>query len=391
MKSLGNRKYLYSLLAVIGLSAAGLMFYDSTSAAQKGFDDELSRLPVAVLELEKRDFYSISEKFPGKISAFREADQGFDRPGIVAKIFVDEGSKVKKGQILAQLDARSIMARLASAKAALHVAQARFSEVEARLDMTANKYKRSKRLFSKGHISKEKFESEEFALRSAEASVIASKAGIQQAKAGLDMVSADLNLVTLHAPFDGLITKRFVDEGASLGGAKPVIHIIEDQKLVIHVGVSYALAQTLKAGQIYSFKGQIGTVSAKLRSVVNMIDQSTQTVMAIFDVQNTDMAAAGEFAYLTLDHKIEASGFWVPTGALAESRRGLWSLYAIEKDDSGNYRTSRREVQVLYTGHDRVFVRGTVRHGEKIIKRAAYRIVPHQLVSISDEFMEQKK
>ncbi len=391
MKPLGNRKYLYSLLALTVFSILGFMFYHSTSAAQNSVDDELVRLPVSILRLEKRKFYSISEKLPGQISAFREADQGFDRSGIVAKIFVDEGSKVKKGQVLAQLDTRSIIARLANAKAALHVAEANFSEAKARLDMTVNKYNRSKQLFSKGHISKEKFEAEEFSLRSAEAGIMARKAGILQAKAGLDMVTADLNLVTLRAPYAGLITKRFVDEGASLGGAKPAVHIIEDQKLVIHVGVPYGLAQTLKTGQLYNFKGQIGTVSAKLRSVVNIIDQATQTVMAIFDVQNTDMAAAGEIAYLTLDHKIEALGFWVPVSALAESRRGLWSLYAAVKDSNGDYRTSRREVQILYTGQDRVFVRGTLRHGEKIVKTGTYRLVPEQIISISDKFMGQEQ
>jgi RND family efflux transporter MFP subunit len=382
MRILKNKKYLFGAVAAVTVVMAGMFFQNSSEAVQGGIENELSVLPVSVLTIEELKSYKVAEKFPGKISAYREAEQGFDRPGIVAKIFVDEGSKVEKGQILAQLDTRSIMARFESAKASLEVSKANKHESDARLNMVNNKYNRSKELLAKGHISQQRFDAEEFEMLGAKARSAARKADILRAKAALDGVKADLDLVTLRAPYAGSITRRYVDEGSSLGAARPVLHIIEDQKLVIHVGVPYALMKALKVGEIYNFKGQTRKIPAKLRAMVNLIDGTTRTITAVFDVVDYDLAVPGELAYLILDNNIERAGFWVPTTALAESRRGLWSLYAVVPDGSGSHKTSRREVQLVHTGQDRVFVRGTLKDGDKIIQSGLHRVVPDQRVSI---------
>ncbi len=95
---------------------------------------------------------------------------------------------------------------------------------------------------------------------------------------------------------------------------------------------------------------------------------------------------AGQVARLKLSENIADSGYWLPTTALVRGIRGLWSCYVLGKpenvanDPQTAFRVERREIEVLQTESERVFVRGTLQKNDRVIVNGNHRLVTGQLV-----------
>ena len=109
---------------------------------------------------------------------------------------------------------------------------------------------------------------------------------------------------------------------------------------------------------------------------------------AIFRIQDPQAARSGALARITLEREVAGEGFWVPITALAESHRGLWSTYALapEPDAEERFRIDRRQVEVLHTDARRAFVRGAVQQGDVLVATGLQRLVPGQLVRVTDGY-----
>jgi hypothetical protein len=93
---------------------------------------------------------------------------------------------------------------------------------------------------------------------------------------------------------------------------------------------------------------------------------------------------------LELAQWVEEPGVWLPLGALTEGSRGLWSAYALEPSSGSDLETADlarlvpRPLEVLYQEGDRVFVRGPLAAGERLVAAGLHRVVPGQLVRALD-------
>jgi len=184
----------------------------------------------------------------------------------------------------------------------------------------------------------------------------------------------------IAAPYDGVVTARMVDEGAIAAPGQAILNIVEDGALEIRVGLPPVTAARLVAGQPYDFRIDSGEIEAMFRASTGVVDVQSRSVTAVFDVAAEQSAQAGQVARLVLDAPIDAEGFWVPTSALAEGRRGLWSVYALAEAEGGAYRIEPHSVEALRVEADRVFVRGAVDDGALILASGLQRVTPGQRV-----------
>jgi len=369
---------------LIILCAALLFARSSARASLKDEQIALSHaLTVIVTPLQAVTHYQVTQKYSGSIMAARESDHGFDTGGLLAAVLVDEGDHVKKGDPLARLDMRRLEGRARELEAAVAQAQAVSRETAALIDSAQATYDRYNLLVGKENISQQKYDDVKFNLRALKARKLANEAAITRAQAALKSLGIERGLATLTARFNGSVIRRYQDEGTAIAPGTPIIRLIEDNKLEIHVGLPQSAARALILGDLHIFDYQGQKVTARLRAILKNVDRATRTVTAIFDVtsDNADIRA-GDLAKLSVTTDIQREGFWLPTSALAESRRGLWSVYSLKPyNNSTEYATlSRQELQVLYTTSDRVFVRGTVQNGDRIVTDGIHRLVPGQLV-----------
>jgi len=384
-------RIIFGVVVIILLAA--IVFAKSTAQASLNQDQAaLGRaLSVETMTLQAVDHYQVQQQYSGNIVAGRESDHGFDKAGLLAEVLVDDGDRVKKGDILARLDTRRFEARKKELDAELAEAVALNHETTARLGRAQATYDRYQILVDKKHVSRQKFDEVKFDLAALKARIIANESAVARSKAALNSLEVDRDLAFLTARFDGSVVRRYQDEGTALGSGAAVIRLIEDKKLEIQVGLPQSAAFALMPGETYFFTYQGQKIRTQLRSVLNKVDSATRTVTAIFDVagDSENIGAniwAGGLAQLAIDTSIQQAGFWLPTGALAESRRGLWSVYSLKSyRGSTEYGTLfRQELQILYTDSDRVFVRGTLQDGQRIVSGGLHRLVPGQLVRVSE-------
>ncbi|PHZ84126.1 efflux RND transporter periplasmic adaptor subunit [Paremcibacter congregatus] len=376
---------------VLLLTIAGAVLY-TRSSAQANLDEEQTRLARALMvetsQIKAQDHYQIHQKYSGRIVAGRESDHGFDKGGLLAEVLVDEGQRVKKGDSLARLDMRRLEARLGELDAELSQSIALDHQAGAQLDRAQATYDRYKVLRQQSHISAEKFDQVKFDLAGRKAQKTAAESAILRTKAALKSLRVDQALATLTARFDGSVVRRYQDEGTALGAGAPVIRLIEDEKLEIHLGLPEAAVAKLSPGDIHVFQQNGTRLTARLRATHARLDPATRTVTALFDILETSAPVhAGSLAQLTLAHEVPANGFWLPSDALAESRRGLWSVYTVTPAKGNHGAThgtvARQELQLLYTDSERVFVRGTLQDGDRIVTGGLHRLVPGQMVKLA--------
>src|SRR5437868_499580 len=139
-------------------------------------------------------------ELPGRISSVREAQVRARATGILLKRVFEEGSNVKEGQVLFEIDPAPLQASLNSAKASMAKAEAALNESKA----TVARYKE---LVPINAISKQVYDQAVAALGQNEAELLA-------AKAAVDTATLNLSYVHVNAPISGRIGKALVTEGA---------------------------------------------------------------------------------------------------------------------------------------------------------------------------------
>lgn len=141
----------------------------------------------------------------GTIQAIKTVQVGTQVSGVIKKIHVDYNSRVKKGQLLAQLDETPLRAALAQSSATVQAAQA---------DLVYKKetYDRNKILFEKQLISKAEWDQAVYNYNSSKANLLSAQATNERNKVNLDYAS-------IYSPIDGVVLNRAVDEGQTVAAS----------------------------------------------------------------------------------------------------------------------------------------------------------------------------
>lgn len=384
-----TRNKLLFAAGIAGIAAAvvlGVANRDKPKAASPVAADMAAEvLPVETLELRSRDSFEISEKFVGRVVASRRSDLGFERAGTVTRVEVDEGDRVRKGAVLARLDTAILEARRRELSAQMAQAAATSQEITARLDLARATVKRRDDLIRNAHVSQQSYDEAMFDERALAAKLRANEATVAAVRAEVDVLDVELARSRLLAPFNGTIISRNADEGTAIDAGVPLLTMIEDDALEVRVGVSGPAAEALEPGKVYDIGIDGRAQPAVLRAVLPNIDPETRTIQAVFLLAEGGGAKprSGQLAVFETRRRIDDRGFWLPMTALTSGRRGLWSTYAVVADPrGGGLRVERRDVQIIHNETDRVFVRGTLRDGERVVASGMHRLVPGQAVKL---------
>lgn len=368
---LGGR-FALGVLAAAGLLLAVIVAVSTLRGAEAGPASPLHAepIPVEALTVRYADSAIIETAYPGVVEPRRSSALGFETGGRLARIDADVGDRVAAGAVLASLDVRALEAERGAAEA-----DARAAEAVARLAEVTLERRRT--LVDQGHVSPQ-------ALDQSEADFNAARARALAAAAAAERLAVALDLARLAAPYDGVVTARHLDEGAVAGPGAPVLTLVEDAVLEVRVGLPAAAARVVSTGERYTFDLGGERRAARLRAVTGVISPGGRTVEAVFELEDGEGVESGAVARLILDAPLEQRGFWAPVSALAEGRRGLWSVYVLAPDE-GAYRLEPRPVEILHSEADRVYLTGAVEAGAVILAAGVHRVSPGQRVAPAPE------
>ena len=201
----------------------------------------------------------LTQGFPGTVRAARRAVLSFKVSGPLVKLPVDEGQKVKKGELIAQIDPRDF-------QIALQEAQASFREAE-------QQFRRYKELYAKKQVSKADFDRY--------------RAARDVALARLDDARNALNDTTLRAPFDGVIAKRYVENFQKVRAKDPIVNLQDISEIEILVDVPELIMAELKEKSEGDVVVQFDSIPGKkfplkVKEYSTEADPATQTYQVVF-------------------------------------------------------------------------------------------------------------
>lgn len=307
-------------LALIGAVAGGLAWQSSQRAAAA---------PSYVTEPVARATLNVTVSADGTLQPTRSVNVGSELSGTVARVLADVNDRVKKGQVLVELDTAKLRDQIARSRAALAAAQAGVTQAVATSQEAQGNMKRLEEVarLSGGKVpSQAELETGRATLDRARADESSARANVASAQAQLSTDETNLAKASIRAPIDGVVLTRSVDPGNAVAAslqAVTLFTIAEDlTKLQLEVNVDETDVGLVANGQKASF-----TVGAYLNrrypaSVVRVAYGSTKTDNVVtyttrLDVDNQDMTLRpGMTATATIQTSERQPSLLVPNTAL---------------------------------------------------------------------------
>ncbi len=315
------------------------------------------------VKVDRGDIHEVVEA-TGTINAVTTVQVGSQVSGTISHLYADFNSRVKKGEVIAQIDPPlfegtllQTKADLANARANLIAAQANLEKARATAIQTRADYARTAGLAKEGVMSQQQLDLAKANADTADASVSASQAGVtqaaaqvQQKEAAVKVAQTNLDYTTIHAPIDGTVIARNVDVGQTVAAslqAPTLFTIAQDlTKMQVYASTDESDVGMIRTGQVVIFKvdaypkdtfsGQVSQVRMNATTVQNVVTYNT-----IIDFDNPEMKLfPGMTAYITIPVANAKGAQRVPNGALrykpdmtADEVRALYKKYGLISGD----------------------------------------------------------
>ena len=250
-----RKRIKWLITAAVLLVAAGAGCYNllRTPAAEEGAGGAGPAAKGGVLHVNALvirpqhltdDIFTTSTLLPDE-----EVDLSFETSGKIVSINFQEGSTVRKGELLAKVNDKPLLAQL--------------SRYEAQLKLAEDRVYRQSALLEKDAVSLEAYEQ--------------ARTELAMLNADIDIVRSNIALTELHAPFDGVIGLRNVSEGAYASPSVVVAKLTKIKPLKIDLSVPERYASQIKPGTRLTFtvEGYNETFHAEVYATESKIDPNT--------------------------------------------------------------------------------------------------------------------
>jgi RND family efflux transporter MFP subunit len=313
----------------------------------------------------------------GYVVAQRKAAVASKATGRLEWLGVEEGSRVKAGQILARLENRDAQATREQAAAGLVSAGTALEQAKAELNDATLAYKRQKELLLQGIVAQAEYDAAEARYKKARAAVSGAESNIRGANANLQGAAVAVEYTLIRAPFDAVVLTKNADVGdivtplgAAANAKAAVVTIADMGSLEVEADVSESNLAKVKAGQPCEILLD-AIPDLRLRGEVHTImptaDRSKASVMVKVRFIDREMRILPEMsakvAFLerqaTADEKIPRTA--IPPSAVVQ-RNGLSVVYMLRGD-----RVSEVPVKTGNRIGEMVEVASGVKAGDKIV------------------------
>ena len=298
---------------IIGITLLLLVF--AIVLQKTGVIGEDHTVKVAVEEVGKHDIVE-TVTASGKIYPVSEVKISPDVSGEVIDLYVEEGDSVKKGQVLANINATIYQSMVNKANAQLNQtrssvfnASALTMQAKAQLDQATSTYQRNKGLYEDKVISAMEFETADAAYKTAQANYKAAlenikgnEYGVASAQANVTEAVQNLHKTTIYSPMKGIVSKLFIKKGervvgtAQMAGTE-IMRVADMSKMKVDVEVGENDIQKVKFGDTANieveaypnrtFKGQVvqisqsSTATGLQQSISSLTDQVTNYTVSV--------------------------------------------------------------------------------------------------------------
>ncbi len=205
----------------------------------------------------------------GKIEAVNNARLSTRMMGFVNRINVEIGDKVKKGELLVSINNSDLQAKLAQVNAKITQAQAGYNNAE-------KDYNRFKNLFEENSASQKE-------LDDVTANYEMAKARLEAARQMKNEIQAQFAYVNIRAPFGGVITNKFVEEGDMANPGMPLVAMESPDAFEVRASVPESEVSSIKEGTAVQVK--VKTLNKTLKGKISEISTSAKNTGSQYPVK----------------------------------------------------------------------------------------------------------
>jgi RND family efflux transporter MFP subunit len=326
-----KRTGLIALTAAIVIAVAGIVLRWVHERQVTRWTDAQATPVVAVLS-PQRGVKGVQTVLPGNIQAWFEAPIYARVNGYLKNWYFDYGAHVKKGQLLAEIDAPDLDAELAAALANLQSAEAQTKVREAEMEFAKTTYERW-RDSPKGVVSVQEQESKKADFNSASAKYNSSLADVNADRGVLDRLKALAAFKRIVAPFDGVVTARNTDIGALInagsgaGSAPQLFRVADVHEMRVFVQVPQEMSAGIHAGltaDLHLPQYPDRLFEAQVATTAGAIAESSRTLLVELHAANDDaVLQPGTYAEVHFDLPGDPNMVRIPTSALVFQQSGM--------------------------------------------------------------------
>jgi RND family efflux transporter MFP subunit len=346
----------------------------------------------------------------GSVEARETANVAFQVPGKVVRVAVEEGSAVRQGQLLAELDATDYRYGVEAAQGQAGIAEAAYAKAQAGVRVqelerarvayarAEDEYRRMQQLYDKKSLAPNDFkkveavwlasraqysEAREGARREDKA---AARAALEQAQAAVKVARKRLDDTRLVAPLEGLVARQGVHAGETVGAGMPVFTIVDLSVVKVRVGVPETDVARVRAGQTaavlipalpqQAFEGRVELVGVSAEA-------ASRTYTAKIVVPNPNrVLRAGMIAEAQIRTDVSVEALTLPGEAIERDPQGATLVYVYFPE---RRRVYARRVQVGTVQGREVEIRGGLTGDELVVVAGQQLVREGALVEAAEE------
>jgi RND family efflux transporter MFP subunit len=320
-----QKLYLGVAAGVLVLLVAVLLVTRSSARSELHDQTQAAAIPtVSVVHAQQALGTGLS--IPGRLQAWNQAPVYARTNGYLRKWYVDIGSQVKAGQVLADIEAPDLDQQLSAARAALATAEAN----RALSQITSDRWQR---LLAENAVARQDADEKK-------SDLAAKTAARNQAAADMKQLEAEVGFKHIVAPFDGVITTRATDIGSLIvGGAlnpTPLFTVSDTRRLRLYASVPQTDISAVKVGAEIDFTvpelpGQVfKTVISS--TTADSIDPTTGAMLLQVEVDDQKgVLKPGEYADVQIKVPTGAAALQIPPSTLLFRKEG--TAVAVAKPD----------------------------------------------------------
>jgi len=303
------------VVVVLALSGAVSMFTRIRAGHALAKETEIDSVATVVVVHPTAEKLDEELVLPGSLQAYEESPIYARTSGYLLRWFKDIGSKVSKGELLAQIDTPEVDQELGQTRATRQ-------QIAAQLDLAKISAERWQNLRKTDSVSQQEADTQTSAYQQALANLAAADANVRR----LEQLES---FKRVYAPFSGVLVKRNVDPGALINagsGGVELFILAKVDPLRVFTNVPQAYSPAMRVGMpayvtLAELPGQ--KFSGTVARTADAIDPATRTLLTEVDVPNKDgRLLRGSFGEVHFSPKINAQKVTVPVNAMLFRQEG---------------------------------------------------------------------
>jgi RND family efflux transporter MFP subunit len=298
---------------------------------QEPVDRTPSRVKAETLKLEKTNV-PVYRIFMGKTQAKDNVIIGAKTSGYITNIYIEEGKAVKKNQRLISIDSEGIKARISSFDAEKDAVLNQKKALEAELKYAESQFKRFKALKESNAATEEEFEKVKSSYFNIKENFNAMDSKVKSIEGSLKEASNQLQYVDITSPVNGVITKKYVDNGSFVQMGMPLLEIDgREEGFWFETSIDERLFDLVNnQKQVFlSIPSLSYEQTTSFSLIIPDIDPRTRTFSVKIDLDSDNMRS-GHFGRIYLQDG-EKKTFLIPATSLV-MRGGLTGVFVLGKD-----------------------------------------------------------